>query len=183
MTNREGARSVTLTAFVGRPVQEVAKLLAADAPVVITGAHHTMDDRVVVNLEVPLGNEGAVSRTAALTLGVSRWDHGRFRLPLAVSAVERERWFPTFTGALEADDVGVGDTRLRLTGTYELPLGALGRMTGRAGADKLARASLYSLFVNVVSGAERELRETEPAWRPAPAPEIVRRDDDHPLGG
>src|SRR4029077_2704354 len=106
-----------------------------------------------------------------------------FRLPLEVSATDRERWFPTFTGALEADDVGVGDTRLRLTGTYELPLGALGRMTGRAGADKLARASLYSLFVNVVSGAERELRETEPAWRPALAPEIVRRGDDPPLRG
>ena len=183
MTNRVSARSVTLTAFVGRPVQDVGKLLAADASAIITGTHHNMDDRVVVNLEVPLGNEGAVSRAAALTLGAPQWENGRVRLPLAVSAVDRERWFPTFTGALEADDVGVGDTRLRLTGTYELPLGALGRMTGRAGADKLARASLYSLFVNVVTGAERELRETEPVWRPAPAPEILRRDDDHPLGG
>ena len=173
---------MTLTAFVGRPVQEVAKLLAADAPVVITGVHNNKDDRVVVNLEVPLGNEGAVSRTAALTLGVAQWDHGRFRLPLAVSAVEREHWFPTFTGALEADDVGVGDTRLRLTGTYELPLGALGRMTGRAGADKLARASLYSLFVATVTAVEEELRESTPAWRPAAGAEVVRSDDDHPLG-
>lgn len=181
MARHPAAPNVTLTAFVSRRVQEVGRLLASDAQTVISGAHHHGDERVVVNLEVPLGNEGSVSRAAAVTLRASEWEDGQFRLPITVSALERERWFPTFSGVLEADEVGVGDTRLRLTGTYELPLGPLGRATGRAGADKLARASIYSLFVNMVTGTERELRETEPEWRPAPAPETLRQKDDHPL--
>lgn len=182
MAHRSSARSVTLTAFVGRPLQEVAKLLSADAQTVIAGGHHAGDDHVVIKLEVPLGNEGAVSRAAVVALGVAEWHAGTFCLPLTVTALEREQWFPTFTGALEADEVGVGDTRLQLRGTYQLPLGALGRATGRAGADKLARASLYSLFVSVVAHTERQLQETAPTWRPAAAGEIVREHDDHPLG-
>lgn len=178
---RPAVPNVTLTAFVSRPMKDVARLLASDAQTVISGAHHGGDERVVVNLEVPLGKEGSVSRAAAVTLGMSEWEDNHFRVPITVNAVERERWFPTFTGELEADEVGVGDTRLRLTGTYELPLGVLGRASGRAGADKLARASLYSLFVNMVTGAERELRNTEPGFRPAPAPDMLRQKDDHPL--
>jgi hypothetical protein len=181
MARRASPPNLTLTAFVGRPVQDVGRLLASDPQTVISGAHHGGDERVVVNLEVPLGKEGSVSRAAAVTLGVSAWEEEHLRLPITVSALERERWFPTFTGVLEADEVGVGDTRLRLSGTYELPLGALGRVSGRAGADKLAQASLYSLFVSIVTGAERELRSMAPEWRPAAAPEILRQKDDHPL--
>lgn len=170
------------TAFVGRPVQEVAKLLASEAPRVVAGAHQREPDHVIVNLEVPLGREGSVRRPASVTLGIPGWDSDRFRLPLAVTALEREKWFPTFHGSLEADEVGIGDTRLRLIGEYELPLGVLGRASGRAGADKLARASLYSLFLATVTAIEQELRDMAPAWRPAPSGEIVRTENDHPLG-
>lgn len=182
MASHASAPNVTLTAFVGRPVQEVSRLLASDAQTVVSGTHHGGDERVVVNLQVPLGNEGSVSRAAAVTLGLPAWEDGHFSLPITVTALERERWFPTFSGALEADEAGVGDTRLRLTGTYELPFGAVGRATARAGADKLARASMYSLFVNMITAAERELRAAAPEWRPAAAPEVVRQKNDHPLG-
>src|SRR5579872_1510708 len=175
-------RRMTLTAFVGRPVQEVADLLVSRAASVVPGAKQSDGHHVVVNLEVPLGSEGSFSRAASIGLGPAESRDQRCRLPFTVSALERERWFPTFNGQLEADDVGIGDTRLRLIGEYDLPLGALGRATGRAGADKLARASLYSLFVSIVTGIERELRQNGPAYRPAPAPDLVRGSDDSPVG-
>lgn len=182
MAHRSADRNVNFTAFVGRPVQEVGKLLASDAAEVIAGSPQRDADRVIVNLEVPLGHEGAVSRAASVAIGLPQWESTRVTIPVAVNALERERWFPTFHGSLEADEVGVTDTRVRMTGSYELPLGAFGRATGRAGADKLARASLYSLFVAMVTAVERELRERAPSWRPSAGAEIVRGKDDHPLG-
>ena len=182
MTSGGAERTVTLTAFVGRPLEDVARLLSADAPTVISGSRNGGDGPLAVKLEVPLGTEAAVSRAAGVTLGPPEWDADEFRLPVAVCSLERPQWFPTFHGALEASGAGASDTRLRLTGTYELPLGALGRASGRAGADKLARASLYSLFVNIVVGTERQLTQAAPAWRPAQAGDMLRSDEDHPLG-
>lgn len=174
-------RTLTLTAFVGRPVQEVAALLVSRAPNVMPGAPQSDGHHVIVNLDVPLGNEGSVSRAASIELGIADRDE-RCRLPITISALERERWFPTFHGQLEAEDFGIGDTRLRLIGEYDLPFGAIGRATGRAGADKLARASLYSLFVSIVTAIELELKQNGSGFRPATAPELVRGRDDHPLG-
>lgn len=175
-------RSVTFTAFLGRPVQDVAKVLVSEASEVIGGHRQHDADRVVVDLDVPLGKEGAVSRAAAVAIGLRDWEDGQLHLSLTVNALERERWFPTFHGSLEADEVGIGETRLQLIGSYELPLGVFGRATGRAGSDKLARASLYSLFVRIVTTLENELRESAPGWRPSAASGIVRDHDDHPLG-
>lgn len=177
MATQTADRTVSFATFIGRPLEEIASVLVANGPAVIAGSPRPDRERLVVELEVPIGQHSAVRRTAVVALGMPESDERTLRLPLRVSAVHKERWFPTFTGALEASEPGFGETRLRLVGTYELPMGPLGRASGHLGGDRSARASLYALFLEIAAGIERETRLAAPAWRPAPLPDSLRDED------
>jgi hypothetical protein len=125
MTTEHPERTVEFAATLGRPVDEVARLLMAEAPFVIAGIDDSDSHRLVVPLEIPLGQHGSVRRPAVLDLGIPERHGGTFRMPLTVTALDTERWFPTFDGALEAHEADIGETTFRMTGRYALPLGAV----------------------------------------------------------
>ncbi|MCU1449693.1 MAG: hypothetical protein JWP02_1863 [Acidimicrobiales bacterium] len=180
MTDTDRNPLVTMTTYLSRPLAEVAALLTTDASAVIGGAARRGERRLVLELDVPLGQHGVVSRPVTVVLGPIESDERHFSLGLEISALDSARWFPTFEGRLEADGEGLDDTRLRMTGTYRLPLGRAGRATGPLGGDRLARSSLFAFFLSVVAGAERELRECAPLWRP-PQMRSGLRDDTSPI--
>jgi len=47
-------------------------------------------------------------------------------IPLTLAAREHTDWFPAFHGEARSEEAGALASRLRLTGDYEVPLGALG---------------------------------------------------------
>jgi hypothetical protein len=180
MTDTDGSPTVTMTTYLSHPLAEVAALLTTGASAVIGGSSRPDERRLVVELDVPLGHHGVVSRPVNVVLGPVESEEDHFSLGLAISALDSSRWFPTFVGRIEADGEGLGDTRLRLAGAYQLPLGRAGRTSGPLGGDRLARSSLYAFFLGVVAGAERELRQRAPRWRPAQMPTSLR-DDQSPM--
>src|SRR6188768_3392541 len=100
MAAQEEHRTIALTAFIGRPVEEVATLLGTRPASVITGGRSANLHHMVVTLQVPVGQHADVRRTAVVTLEPHERGDGRIRLPLSITALDSERWFPTFSGAL-----------------------------------------------------------------------------------
>jgi hypothetical protein len=182
MTTTTDDRTVGFTAYIDRPVDEVATLLMASTAVVIAGGERGHTDRIVVPLEVPMGQHGSARRPAVVSVGPAEAEDGCLRLPLRITALDNERWFPTFEGALTVESSQFCESTVRMNGEYRLPLGALGRATGSLGGDKAALTALYALFLEVIAGVEREMRETGPRWRPAPVSTSLR-DEDRPRGG
>ena len=78
-------------------------------------------------------------------LGVAHATETGLVLPVAWQATGRERLFPTFDGELEASEADDG-TRLRLHGTYTVPLGVIGRFGDGVVGWRLARRSLDALL-------------------------------------
>ncbi len=123
--------------------------------------------RLSIDLSVPVGARGSINHRATVELGDYEPGQDVCRVPVTISA---SRSFPTFHGTFEIRDV-LADSVLALDGSYRLPLGVAGRVSGGSG---LARASLRRFFENVVETVKRDLQATAPPWRPAALPESLR---------
>jgi hypothetical protein len=86
---------------------------------------------------------------------------------------------PTFTGQLEASRARPG-TRVRLNGTYTVPLGVIGRFGDGVLGRRLARRSLDTLVERLASRLESEVqaRLGSAGWRSAPIA-VELREQEH----
>ena len=167
------------SSVLGRAVNDVVPVLVRDCASAFATKAGTRGQphRVTVEVDVPVGaGQTVLTRAAVVELGQPEWDDCSVRVPLTIAATVGERWFPSFSGQLEAREALLGETELRLVGRYALPLGAVGRLTGHLGGDDLARASLAALFQATIVRIEAVLRDAAPSWRPAPAPDALDRD-------
>jgi len=83
-----------------------------------------------------------VAKTVLLELGLPEIRHTGLVYPLKWTAVGAEALFPTLTGSLILTHLGRDKTKLSLEGTYEPPLGWLGRVADRTLLKNLAEATV-----------------------------------------
>lgn len=141
-------RSIEATTIISASADRVRGLLASDPAVALTnpttlaagGLHHD----VVVTLDEPELGAGGVS------------------VPVSWHPVDHARLFPSFLGALEAE-ASVAGTRLRLIGSYSVPLGVVGQFGDGLVGRRLAQQSLQSLLASVAARIAAALAVEPPA--------------------
>jgi hypothetical protein len=99
-------------------------------------------------LGVDLGSGTSVHQEALVRLGVTQATETWLVVPVAWEATGRTRLFPTFAGELEASEADDG-TRLRLHGTYTVPLGVVGWVGDSVVGWRLAHRSLDALLIRL----------------------------------
>lgn len=145
-------RSVEATATLGAAADEIVGLLCRD-PRAALGAS--------ANLEASVGLGPTLHRKVALTVGRPTRTADGVRVPLAWRAEAHADLFPTFDGELSVEPSSAA-TRVRLTGTYAVPLGLLGRfgdgVLGRRVAQQSVAAWLECVArrLDVAAGASSD---------------------------
>jgi hypothetical protein len=99
---------------------------------------------------------GAVAKEVRLVIGTPEIHKSGLFYPVRWSAIGSENLFPRLTADLVLSHVGHDRTRIVLEGTYQPPLGALGKMVDRAllrrVADSTVRAWTEALADSLVAG-------------------------------
>lgn len=124
---------------------------------------HGYSDRPDFALTVDLG----LAR-AAMSVPVSlEFPEGRTAssIPLSLQASQHTDWFPVFRGQIAIEDQGPLASSLRLTGAYEVPLGALGTIVNRRVLGGAAERSLRAFAERLRRDVLEEIRRSELAVR------------------
>ncbi len=87
--------------------------------------------------------------------------HDPFELPFSLRAAHHAAAFPTFNGTLRSEAVGPLESTLRLNGTYETPLGAIGSLGNAALLGHAAERTLRSFLERVRDDTAEEIRRSE----------------------
>ena len=96
-------------------------------------------DRLLVEVGLRVGGR-EVGRRASLDVGPPVCTDRVVMLPLRLRVEDRKRLVPSLEGSLDAAWLGPGRTHLALSGTYEPPLGIMGRALDRALLHRVAEA-------------------------------------------
>lgn len=143
-----------------------------DPGAVFSDAHTAEEGRqrsFRTELGVDLGGGAGVRQEVRLQLAVPWAVDGGLVLPLAWRATGREQVLPAFEGELETWEVPAG-TRLRLNGTYTVPLGLTGRYGDGVAGRRLARRSVGTLLERLACRLESEVQVRLGAAGPHPVP-------------
>ncbi len=144
-------RSIEATTLVDAPVDDVWALLLRD-PTAAVGTSATLTSNV--------GRGRTVRRRVVLTVGAATRSGDAVTVPMGWRAATHEGLFPAFDGALVAERSAAG-TRLRLTGSYVVPLGALGRFGDGVLGRRVAHESVRAWLVETASRLTGHVVETD----------------------
>src|SRR5664280_663483 len=110
----------------------------------------------------PFGPVPGLSKAVRVQVGKVR-DRGEgFVMPLRWSATGPTELFPVMEADLEIAPLGADESQLRLSGSYDPPLGPVGRQLARLLLHQLAEATVRALLSQLVA-----------ALLVAPAPDVV----------
>ena len=109
-----------------------------------------------VDLVVEIGGGASIHQQVSVRLGVAKAADQGVELPVRWTSTGRQQLYPMFDGRLEAIATR-GGTELRLTGTYEVPLGAFGRFGDGVAGHRLARRSAQVLLTEIGLRLVREV--------------------------
>jgi hypothetical protein len=148
--------------YVNHPFARVTELLERDAPGVLQRATTLASERAK-DLGAKLhAHVGPVDVTAQVTIELGPYDDtplgsGRpaQRIPITWRAIHATRAFPVMHAELIVYPLTSTETQLELTGSYEPPLGVVGRAIDSTLLHRIAEASVLQ-FVREVA---RYLRE------------------------
>jgi hypothetical protein len=154
------ARPIEVATLLHVAVAQAREVLL-DHPGPVFSEAFTIDDqhrpRLSTELSVDLGAGASVHQEVMLQLGVTRCTETGVVVPVAWQAAGRERLFPTFDGELHAFEADTG-TRLRLSGTYSVPFGGIGRIGNGVLGWRLAHRSLEDLLRRLADRIEAEAK-------------------------
>jgi hypothetical protein len=143
-------RSVDLLRYVAVPT-DVAVALVASGPQRFVGTQPCWSGtETCTDLRAELPGGGSVTRSARVGFGRLLEEDGAVVLPVWWEDAERPELFPTFDGGLELYRDGRG-TALRLVGSYQPPLGLLGRVGDGLGGHRIVMASLNEFLAEVAA--------------------------------
>jgi hypothetical protein len=163
-------RSIEATASSRVAFGRAEKVLLDDPATVFSDApsiEARRERRFQTDLRVDVGAGASVHQLVEVHLGAPQSVAGGFVLPVQWEATGRELLLPTFTGDLEVL-AGPPGVRLRLYGTYTVPLGAVGRFGDSLIGYRLAHRSLVNLLERVTARLEFEVhkRSGSATWWP-----------------
>jgi hypothetical protein len=118
---------------------------------------------VVLSHDLPVAGAAMSVPVIIETAGAER--HTPAALPLVVRAAHRASWFPTFHGLVRSEAGGPLESILRLEGTYETPLGAIGDFADATVLGHAAERSLRSFLDRLRSDVIVEIQRAELAVR------------------
>lgn len=150
-------RPIEVATCIGARFAHVCEILTNGSDVVFgddAATHQDSPTRTV--LTVDLGSGTSVHQEVLVHLGVAHTTEAALVVPVAWEATGRKRVLPSFAGELEASEADDG-TRLRLHGTYAVPLGVIGRIGNGVVGWRLACRSLEVLLVGVGRRVEVEV--------------------------
>lgn len=115
----------------------------------------------------PFGPVPGLSKAVSMQVGKAR-DRGEgFVIPLQWSATGPTELFPVMLADLEITPLGADQSQLRLSGSYDPPLGPIGRQLDRLLLHQLAEATVRALLGQLVAAL---LKEPVPRRGPGPQP-------------
>jgi len=149
-TTISSRRSVDLLRYVA-VAPDVAVALVAAGPQRFVGTQPCWSDTETwTDMRAELPGGGSVTRSARVGFGRLMEEDGAVVLPVWWEDAERPDMFPTFDGGLELYRDGRG-TALRLVGSYQPPLGLLGRVGDGLGGHRIVMASLNKFLADVAA--------------------------------
>lgn len=95
-------------------------------------------------LQAKVGPTESLAKVVTLEIGVAEIHTYGLAYPVRWSAAGARLLFPELTADLILANAGKGATKLTLRGTYQPPLGALGRIADRAVLGRVAEATVKS---------------------------------------
>ncbi|MGD9998957.1 MAG: hypothetical protein AB7N61_18270 [Acidimicrobiia bacterium] len=158
-------RFIEATTTIDLPFEESSAVLGRDVALLFDdGTSHTgpFDDDHQASLSISLGAGATVRQQVTLEVGEARSSRQSLERDVAWRAVGHGRSLPRFNGALEALPDGPR-TKLRLVGTYTVPLGVVGKFGDRVLGHRLAVQSLEMLIGDVAARVEAESGRSEPS--------------------
>ena len=99
----------------------------------------------------PFGTVPGFSKAVSMYLGKPRVRGEAFVIPLRWSAVGPTELFPVMEADLEIAPLGAHQTELRFSGSYDPPLGPVGRQLDRLLLHQLAEATVRALLSQLVA--------------------------------
>jgi hypothetical protein len=128
----------------------------------------------------PFGPVPGLSKAVSLRVGTVR-DRGEgFVVPLQWSATGPTELFPVMVADLEVSPLGADESQLRLSGSYDPPLGAIGRQLDRLLLHQLAEATVRALLKQLVAALVVELAPGAVGSAPHEEEFKMRSDRDRP---
>jgi len=143
-------RRVDLARRLPVPAAVVLALIGADPGRVVPSRLRARigDGGRFAELEVGIPGGRQVTRDVRLGFGPLLDDDGVAALPVWWEDAEHPEFFPTFDGGLEVHAVD-GGTELRLVGSYQPPLGAVGRFADSLLGRRIVAGSLEAFLASV----------------------------------
>ena len=126
----------------------VAIIEAGPQGLIPSHAGHWSSPEVRADLRAELPGGGSVSRSARVGFGPLMEEDGAVVLPVWWEDAEHPNLFPTFDGGLELQADGPR-TALRLVGSYQPPLGLLGRFGDGLAGHRIVMASINTFLADV----------------------------------
>ena len=151
--------------YVNHPFQRVAKAFADDTHGVLQRATTVAGQRASELGATLHAHVGPIDVTADVSIEVGPMDEtplpsGRpaLRIPIKWHALRTARAFPVMQAELTIYPLTATETQLELAGTYEPPLGAVGRAIDSAILHKIAEASVLQFVQEIARYLREELR-------------------------
>lgn len=110
----------------------------------------------------PFGPVPGLSKSVSVRAGSIRERGDGFVLPLRWSATGHTELFPVMLADLEIAPLGAHESQLRFSGSYDPPLGSLGRHLDRLLLHQLAEATVRALLSQLVAALLVEPETTAP---------------------
>jgi len=144
---------ITIDASLPSPQAVVAPRLAT----VLRGYEQRTDVALTHDLRV-----AGAAVTVPVTVETAAADTGTpSAIPLSMHATHRTAWFPSFRGQVRSEAVGPLESILRLVGSYETPLGAIGELADVTILGHAAERTLRSFLDRIRSDVIDEIRRSE----------------------
>lgn len=135
------------------PVEEVRHRLLVAVPAFfqqVAAAAYDEGEQLLSRVG-PFGTASGLSKAVSMHMGKPRVRGDAFVVPLQWSATGPAELFPVMEADLEIAPLGADQTELRFSGSYDPPLGPVGRQLDRLLLHQLAEATVRALLGQLVA--------------------------------
>lgn len=173
--------------YITGSVEQVAAALTASAGEMSVWARLAYREGEELRARIGAGS-GVPAKAIEIDMGEPLYRAGATTIPISWKATGVESLFPVMNADLVVEPMGADMVQVVLRGSYQPPLGGVGRLLDRALLHRLAQASAKSFLDQLCSAIEATIGQGAAAATlaagPAPSGEDARSDrQDRPDGG